>query len=104
VFEHVGPATWDASLRSLTKGGRLVTCGATTGPDVTLDLRYVFSRHLSILGSTMGTRRELDVVAGLIGSAALRPVVDAILPLREARAAHERLAAREVFGKLVLAP
>ncbi len=104
VFEHVGPQTWEGSVRALGKGGRLVTCGATTGPTVSLDLRYVFSRHLSILGSMMGTRSELEMVAQLVGKTVLRPVVDAVFPLREARAAQERLLARDVFGKLLLAP
>jgi NADPH:quinone reductase-like Zn-dependent oxidoreductase len=104
VVEHVGPATWQGSVRSLAKGGRLVTCGATSGPEVPLDLRYLFSRHLSLLGSTMGTRAELDEVTRLIGERTLRPLVDSVFPLREARAAHERMAQRDLFGKLVLTP
>lgn len=104
VFEHIGPATWESSVRVLAKGGRLVTCGATSGPSVTLDLRYLFSRQLSLLGSMMGTRAELEVVARLIGEGRLKPVIDAVIPLREARAAQERLLRREVFGKLILAP
>jgi NADPH:quinone reductase-like Zn-dependent oxidoreductase len=104
VFEHIGPQTWEKSLRVLAKGGRLVTCGATSGPSVPLDLRYVFSRQLSILGSLMGTREELSTVARLIGEGALAPVVDTVFPLREARAAQERMAQRRVFGKLVLKP
>ena len=104
VFEHIGPQTWEKSVRVLAKGGRLVTCGATTGPSVPLDLRYVFSRQLSLLGSMMGTRAELDQLMALIGQGKLKPVVDAILPLAQARAAQERLLNREVFGKLVLCP
>ena len=104
VFEHVGPATWESSVRVLAKGGRLVTCGATSGPSVTLDLRYLFSRQLSLFGSMMGTRAELEAVTRLIGQQQLKPVVDAAIPLREARAAQERLLKREVFGKLVLVP
>ncbi len=104
VFEHVGPQTWDGSIRSLAKGGRLVTCGATSGPSVALDLRYVFSRQLSILGSMMGTHAELEAVARLVAERKLRPVVDAALPLREARAAQERMERRELFGKLILVP
>ena len=104
VFEHIGPQTWERSLRLLAKGGRLVTCGATSGPSVPLDLRYVYSRQLTVLGSLMGTRAELDIVTGLIGSRAVRPVIDAVLPLREARQAQERMLARDVFGKLVLTP
>ena len=104
VFEHVGPQTWEASLRVLAKGGRLVTCGATSGPSVLLDLRYVFSRQLSILGSMMGTRAELQTVAQLIGERTLRPIVDTVFPLPDARAAQERMVNRAVFGKLLLAP
>ena len=104
VVEHVGPQTWERSLRVLGKGGRLVTCGATTGPSVPLDLRYVFSRQLSILGSTMGTRAELDAVVRRVADGTLRPVVDTVFPLREARAAQERMVDRRVFGKLILAP
>lgn len=102
VFEHIGPQTWDGSLRCLAKGGRLVTCGATSGPSVPLDLRYVFSRHLTILGSMMGTRADLDAVARLVWQQALTPVVDTVFPLRDARAAQERMLARDVFGKLIL--
>lgn len=104
VFEHIGPQTWEASLRLLAKGGRLVTCGATTGPSVPLDLRYVFSRQLSILGSMMGTNRELGMLSQLVGRNTLRPVVDTVFPLREARAAQERMLGRDFFGKLVLVP
>lgn len=104
VFEHIGPQTWEKSLRVLAKGGRLVTCGATSGPSVPLDLRYVFSRQLAILGSMMGTRAELKAVTELIGQRKLKPVVDTVFPLREARAAQERMLSRDVFGKLVLQP
>ncbi len=104
VFEHIGPETWEGSLRLLAKGGRLVTCGATSGPSVPLDLRYVFSRQLSLLGSMMGTRAELLQIIQLIGERKLRPVVDTVFPLREARQAQERMLSRDIFGKLVLVP
>ena len=104
VFDHIGPQVWEPSLRLLVKGGRLVTCGATSGPSVPLDLRYVFSRQLAVLGSIMGTRAELEDVAQLVFRGVLRPVVDTVFPLREARAAQERLLSRNVFGKLVLVP
>jgi len=104
VFEHVGPQTWEKSLRLLKKGGRLLTCGATTGPNVSLDLRYVFSRELTILGSMMGTRAELHVITELIGQRRLKPIIDTVYPLREARAAQERMLNRNVFGKLILRP
>jgi NADPH:quinone reductase-like Zn-dependent oxidoreductase len=104
VFEHIGPQTWEGSLRVVRKGGRLVTCGSTTGPSVSLDLRYVFSRQLTIVGSMMGTRSELLVVTDLIRQRRLKPIVDTAYPLREARAAQERMLARDVFGKLLLRP
>lgn len=104
VFEHTGPETWGGSLKSLAKGGRLVMCGATSGPSTTVDLRYVYSRELSILGAMLGTRAELDAVTSLVAQGKLKPVVDTVFPLREARAAQERMLDRNVFGKLILTP
>jgi len=104
VFEHIGPATWEKSLRVLAKGGRLVTCGATSGPSVPLDVRYVFSRQLTLLGSMMGTRAELETITRLIGERKFKPVVATVFPLRDARAAQERMLNRDVFGKLILRP
>ena len=102
AFEHVGPAVFMDALKSLKPGGRLVTCGATSGPEVTLDLRYVFWRQLQILGSKMGTLAEFRRVARLAGEGRLKPVVDKVFPLAQARAAHEYLADRRQFGKVVL--
>ncbi len=102
VFEHVGKATFEASLKSLRHGGRLVTCGATTGYDVALDLRYVFARQYQILGSTMGTLAEMREVARLAGDGRLKPVVDRVFPLAQARQAQEHLAAGRQFGKVLL--
>jgi len=102
VFEHVGVATWEQSIMSLATGGRLVTCGATTGAAAQLDLRYLFARQLSLLGSFMGSRGELFTVLKLIGEKKLRPVVDRVFPLAEARLAHEYLEGRAQFGKVVL--
>lgn len=102
VIEHIGPEVWDACLESLGKGGRLITCGATTGPDVKLNLRYVFSRQLTIKGSYMGTRAELLKAAELVGRGKLKPVIDRTYPLMEARAAQEQLLSRKFFGKIVL--
>jgi NADPH:quinone reductase-like Zn-dependent oxidoreductase len=104
VFEHIGPDTWEGSLRLLVKGGRLVLCGATSGPSVPLDLRYVFSRQLTILGSMMGTRAELAELLRLVADHSLKPVIDTVFPLREARAAQERMLGRDIFGKLLLVP
>ncbi len=102
VVEHVGTATWDHSLKSLAPGGRLVTCGATTGFDAKLDIRFLFSRHLSILGSYMGTKDELRTVLKLVAQGRLRPAVDKIWPLQECATAHSYLESAKQFGKVVL--
>jgi len=104
VIEHVGPATFDESVRSLKPGGTLVTCGATTGPKVELELRFLFSRQLSLLGSYMGTMNELYEVLGHVFAGRLKPVVDRIFPLKEIRAAHEYMEKSQMFGKIVLNP
>jgi len=102
VFEHTGAATWPGSLVSLRKGGRLVTCGATSGFDARTDLRQVFYRHLTILGSMMGSKAELLSAMKFIESGQIRAVVDRTLPLADARKAHELMEDRAQFGKLVL--
>jgi NADPH:quinone reductase-like Zn-dependent oxidoreductase len=102
VFEHVGTATWDDSVASLTRGGRLVTCGATTGFDAKIDLRFLFSRQLSILGSYMGNKSEFATVLKLVGAGRLKPIVDRTFPLGECRLAHEYLESGSQFGKVVL--
>jgi len=104
VIEHVGPATWEESVKSLRQGGTLVTCGATTGPEAKIDLRFLFSRQLSLLGSYMGTMGELHRVLPFVFSGKLKPVVDRVFPLREARTAHEYMERSEMFGKIVLVP
>jgi NADPH:quinone reductase-like Zn-dependent oxidoreductase len=104
VFEHTGAATWPGSIVSLKKGGRLVTCGATSGFDARTDLRQVFYRHLTILGSMMGSKAELLLAMKFIESGQIRAVVDRTLPLAEARTAHELMEDRAQFGKLVLLP
>ncbi len=104
VFEHVGAATWDASVASLAPGGRLVTCGATTGYDVKIDLRFLFSKRQSILGSYMGTLGELHEVLKFVFRKELKAVVDRVFPLTEVRQAHERLENKEQFGKIVVVP
>ncbi len=102
VFEHVGTATWEKSIRSLAPSGRLVTCGATTGFDAKLDLRFLFTRQLSLLGSYMGTKDELRTVLKLVAQGRLRPIVDKVFPLQECAAAHAYLEAGKQFGKVVL--
>jgi NADPH:quinone reductase-like Zn-dependent oxidoreductase len=102
VFEHVGQATWEQSLRSLAPGGRLVTCGATTGYEARVDLRFLFVRQLSILGSFMGSKAELFSALELFRRGLLKPVIDVVLPLEKCAEAHARLELREQFGKIVL--
>ena len=102
VFEHVGQTTWEQSIRSLAVGGRLVTCGATTGYEGKIDIRYLFTRHLSIFGSYMGSKAELFSVLELVGRGLLKPVIDTIMPLAQAAGAHKHLESREQFGKIVL--
>ena len=104
AIDHVGKDTIMKSMRALRRGGKLLVCGATTGGFAEIDLRYVFWRHLSILGSTMSSHREFEEVMRLIFMGKLRPVVDRVLPLEEARAAHELLERGEQFGKVVLTP
>jgi NADPH:quinone reductase-like Zn-dependent oxidoreductase len=102
VVENVGAATWDESLRSLARGGRLVTCGATTGPKVGLDLRRLFWHHWTLMGSTMGNDAEYREVVRRLGAGELRPVVDRVFPFTEARAAFERLERGEQLGKIAI--
>lgn len=104
VFEHVGKATWSESMKSLKPGGKIVTCGATTGPEASFDIRFLFARQLSFLGSFMGTMGDFHEVMKHIFSGKLKPVVDKTFPLRDARAAHERLEKGEQFGKVILNP
>lgn len=101
VFEHVGGEVFERSLRTLTKGGRLVTCGATAAGEATLNLRLVFFKLLSILGSTMGSLAELHQIVSFVEQGRLRPVIDRVLPLSEVREGHRVLEAREAFGKIV---
>jgi NADPH:quinone reductase-like Zn-dependent oxidoreductase len=104
VVEHVGAATWDESMRSLKTGGTLVTCGATTGPDVKIDLRHLFARQLRLLGSYMGTMAELNEVLGHVFAGRLKPVLDRVFPLSDVRAAHEYVEKSQMFGKVVVNP
>lgn len=102
VLDHVGGEVFEKSLRALAWGGRLVTVGATAGFAPKIDLRHIFFRQLEILGSTMGSKGDLAAALPLIAQGRIKPVVGLVLPLWEARAAHEALEARKVFGKVVL--
>jgi NADPH:quinone reductase-like Zn-dependent oxidoreductase len=102
VVEHVGEATWEGSIKALAKGGRLVTCGATTGADARTDLRYVFSRELTIYGSYMAGLGELLEVTKLFEQGRLKTVVDSIFPLKRAGDAQTKMERSRHFGKIVL--
>jgi NADPH:quinone reductase-like Zn-dependent oxidoreductase len=104
VVEHTGAATWPGSISALKNNGRLVTCGATSGFDARTDLRQVFYRHLTLLGSFMGSKAELLEAMKFVAAGKIRAVVDRVLPLSEARQAHQLIENREQFGKVVLKP
>jgi NADPH:quinone reductase-like Zn-dependent oxidoreductase len=102
VVEHVGDATWRTSLDVVRPGGRVVVCGATTGPNPPAALHRIWWKQLDVLGSTMGTKDDFEGAYELIAAGRARPVVDEVFPLSEARAAHERLEAGAQLGKVVL--
>src|SRR3984957_11240658 len=102
VVEHVGEATWSESVRSLVPGGRLVTCGATAGYNGAIDIRYLFTRQISLLGSFMGSKADLLAAVEFLKRGLLKPVIDVVLPLAQCAEAHRRLENREQFGKIVL--
>jgi len=102
VFEHVGAALWPHAMRSLSRAGRLVTCGATTGPKVDIDLRFFYTRQIAILGAYMGSRDDLLQCLRLAEQRNIVPVIDTTYPLNDARTAQERLEAGKVIGKIVI--
>lgn len=104
VFEHVGPATWSGSMRSLARLGRLVTCGGTTGPQVQLALPHLFMKNLSVLGSTMGPASAFPSILAKLADGSYRSTLAEVMPLSEIREAHRKLEAGEVIGKIVLTP
>ncbi|MBL8859029.1 MAG: zinc-binding dehydrogenase [Planctomycetes bacterium] len=104
VVEHVGPATWDGSMRVLARNGRLVTCGGTTGPTVQLALPHIFIKNQTIMGSTMGPRSALPTILDHVARGVYTPVVDRVMPLSEVARAHDLLESRQVLGKIVLTP
>lgn len=102
VFDGVGEAVWPGAVRALARNGRLVAYGATTGAEGSVNIRLLFWRQLRIIGTTMASRSEFETVMGLVFRKALRPVIDSVRPLEEARAGHERLESGAAFGKVVL--
>lgn len=104
VIDHVGQSVWEECIKSLTKGGKLVTCGATSGHEAITDLRYVFYKQLQILGSTMGKKGDLITIMKFIEQGKLRPVIDCVMPLSDVKEAHRLLEEGKQFGKIVLTP
>lgn len=102
VVDHVGKATWQGSLRALGVNGRLVTCGATSGHRVEIDLRHLFFKHQQILGSTMGTKEEFRIITRRIGEKLYRPVLDKVFPLTEISQAHKYLESAQQVGKVAV--
>jgi NADPH:quinone reductase-like Zn-dependent oxidoreductase len=104
VIDHVGKNVWEHCIKSLTKGGKLVTCGATSGYDAVTDLRYVFYKQLTILGSTMGRKGDLITILKFFEDGKLKPVIDRVMPLKDVKEAHRILEEGKQFGKIVLRP
>jgi NADPH:quinone reductase-like Zn-dependent oxidoreductase len=104
VLENVGAATWKGSIRVVAKGGRIVTCGATSGPIAETDIRQVFWKQIAIIGSTMSNDAEFHTVMSQLFAGRLRAIVDTVMPLREGVEAQRRLAEGKQFGKIVLTP
>ena len=104
VLEHVGAATWRQSIASLAKNGRLVSCGVTTGNIGEIDIRKMYQKELTLMGSALGTRAELRTLIHLAGQGKLEPIIDSVLPLRRASEAHTLLENRQNFGKVCLVP
>ena len=102
VLDHVGADTWERNVRALARGGRLVVCGATSGHEVSTNLRFLFFKNLAFLGSTMGSKAEVARILQLVERGVLRPRVDRVLPLADVGRAHELLEARRIVGKIVL--
>ena len=102
IIDSVGADVWSKDLKLLKQGGRIVTCGVTSGFEVATDIRYIFFRNLSILGSTMGSKSELLDIMRLVEKKTLKPVVDGVFNLDKIGDAHKRLEGRKAFGKVVV--
>ena len=102
IFEHIGPETWEKNLACLAKGGRMMVCGATSGPKVAMEIRLLFMKQHSIIGCYMGSKKELLDVLNLVELGRLKPVIDTVFPLKDAAAAQQRMLNRENFGKIIL--
>jgi alcohol dehydrogenase len=104
VINYTGGDTWVRSMKCLRRGGRMLTCGATAGFAPQTDIRYIWTYELEILGSNGWTREDLETLLEMVRDGRLRPVIDCVLPLEEAREGLRRLEDREVIGKVVITP
>ena len=104
IIDNVGAKTWSKSLKLASQGGRIITVGNTTGPIAETDIRYIFVKQLSILGSTMGSHDDFDKVLELLSKKAIKPIIDSIIPLAEGKSAYERMNTGTHFGKIVIKP
>ncbi len=104
VVDHVGASTFAGSLRALAAGGKILCCGASSGPEISADLRPIFFKNLAVVGSTMGSRGSLPRIYRLVAEGIFQAVIDSVLPLSAVAEAHRRLAERKLFGKIVLTP
>lgn len=102
VFENVGPDTWNKSINCLAKNGKLITCGATSGPDVEINLRSIYMNQLSIYGSILGTRKELFEIIKFMITGQLRVTIDSVFDLKDVKKAQEKMIERKNFGKIVI--
>lgn len=102
LFEHIGPETWTENLKCLAKGGRMVTCGATSGPRIEMDLRFLYMRQFTIKGAYMGSHAELLTVLGLLEAGKVKPAIDSVFPLDRVRDAQAHMDSRKNFGKIIL--
>jgi len=104
VVDYIGKDTWGRSIQVVRRGGRIVTCGATSGYDPAEDLRQIFYRQIEIIGCTMGNNKELHDALRPIFEGRIRPVIDSVMPMADVAAAHERIEKRAAFGKIILKP
>ncbi len=102
MIDSVGRETWPLDLKMLRRGGRLVSVGATSGSSAEVDVRYVFAKQISILGAYMGSRAELMDVLRFVEEGTLKPVIDSVFKLEDAKLAHEKMERSGMFGKIVL--
>ena len=104
VVDNVGKATLTASMQALARGGRIVIVGNTSGPQTEIDIRFIFGKQISLIGSTMGSHQDFKDVVGMLRAGKLKPVIDSVMPLSEGRAAYEKMESGELLGKIVLTP